>query len=191
MRHILLTIIFFIFLASCQKNLIIDEVFFDNTQLNIFSFNAAEKEIKITYESSFDDPFIEHVMKVSPGKRALSWLENNINNFGTMNLILVDIQQASIVRKEIFTEKKIAGVIKKQGEYLYELNFIVFFNLLNDDRKILATSNVEVVRTTTSSKFISLNERDHILNRLTLDSLKDLSSQSLELLKIHMSEYML
>ena len=65
------------------------------------------------------------------------------------------------------------------------------FNLLNDDKKVLATSNAEVIRTTTSSKFISLNERDHILNRLTLDSLKDLSSQSLELLKIHMSEYML
>ena len=191
MRHILLIIISLTFLASCQKILIIDEVVFDDTQLNIFSFNAAEKEIKITYASSFNDPFIEHVLKISPDKRALSWLENNINNFGTMNQILVDIQQASIVRKEIFTEKKVAGVIKKQGEYLYELNFIVFFNLLNDDKKILATSNAEVVRTTTSSKFISLNERDHILNRLTLDSLKDLSNQSLELLKIHMSEYML
>ena len=191
MRHILLTIIFFTFLASCQKNLIIDEVVFDNTQLNIFSFNAAEKEIKITYESSFNDPFIEHVMKISPDKRSLSWLENNINNFGTMNKILVDIQQASIVRKEIITEKKVAGVIKKQDEYLYELNFIVFFNLLNDDKKVLATSNAEVIRTTTSSKFISLNERDHILNKLTLDSLKDLSNQSLKLLKVHMSEYML
>ena len=98
MRHILLIIISFTFLASCQKKLIIDEVVFDNTQLNIFSFNAAEKEIKITYASSFNDPFIEHVLKISPDKRALSWLENNINNFGTMNKILVDIQQAAIVR---------------------------------------------------------------------------------------------
>ena len=181
----------FLQLVHSCSTIIIDEVFFDNTQLNIFSFNAAEKEIKITYESSFDDPFIEHVMKVSPGKRALSWLENNINNFGTMNLILVDIQQASIVRKEIITEIKVAGVIKKQDEYLYELNFIVLFNLLNDDKKILATSNAEVIRTTTSSKFISLNERDLILNKLIYDSLEDLSNQSLELLKVHMSEYML
>ena len=46
-------------------------------------------------------------------------------------------------------------------------------------------------RSTTSGKFISLNERDRILDNLTLDALRDLSNKSVELLKMHMSEYIL
>ena len=63
--------------------------------------------------------------------------------------------------------------------------------LYNDDNQIVATSKTEVNRSTTSSKFISLNERNRILDNMTLESLNDLSKKSVELLKIHMSEYVL
>ena len=65
------------------------------------------------------------------------------------------------------------------------------FLLYNDSDNILATTKVEVFRSTTSGKFISLNERNRILDNITLDSLRDLSIKSDELLKIHMSEYIL
>ena len=68
-------------------------------------------------------------MKTSPAERVHPWLENNISNFGTMNKLEVNIQEASVLRKEITTEKKVAGVMKQQDEYLYELNFLVKFNL--------------------------------------------------------------
>ena len=67
----------------------------------------------------------------------------------------------------------------------------MLFLLYNDSDQILATAKTEVFRSTTSSKFISLNERDKILDNLVMDSLIDLSNKSVELLKIHMFAYIL
>ena len=188
---IFLTFICFLVLSSCQKTEFLDDVVFDNSLLNNMSFNAGKKEIKVTFETTFNEPFIDHVMATSPTTRVISWLENNVNNFGIMNKIVIDIQKASIIRKEVDREIKVASIIKKQNEYIYELNFEVSFLLYNDSDQIVATTKTEIFRSTTSSKFISLNERDQILDNLTLDSLRDLSKKSTELLKIHMFEYML
>ena len=56
---------------------------------------------------------------------------------------------------------------------------------------MLATINAETDRTTTSSKFISLSEKERILDTLILEALIDISLKSDELLKTHMSEYLL
>ena len=183
---------FFIFL-SCQKNEFLDEIVFDNSLLNNISFIAEKKEIKISYDTTFNESYIDHVMIISPAQRINSWLENNINNFGTFNKIVIDINKASITRKEIDSKIKVevAGISKEKKEYIYELNFKVIFLLYNDSDQVLAITEAEVYRSTTSSLFISLNERNRILDNLTLNALKDLSNKSAELLKLHMSEYTL
>ena len=56
---------------------------------------------------------------------------------------------------------------------------------------MLATINAETERTTTSGKFISLNEKERILDTLILDALIDISLKSDELLKTHLSEYLI
>ena len=188
---IVLTIVCFLFLSSCEKTKFLEDVVFDNSILSGISFNVAEKEINIIYESTFNDPFVDYVMATSPTTRVISWLETNINNFGTMNKIVIDVQKASITRKEIISKVEIKGIVKKQNEYLYEIIFEILYFLYNDSNQILATTKAEVFRSTTSSQFISLNERNLILDDLTLDALKDLSNKSLELLKVHMSEHVL
>ena len=132
-------------------------------------------------------------MIISPAQRINSWLENNINNFGTFNKIVIDINKASITRKEIDSKIKVevAGISKDKKEYIYELNFKVLFLLYNDSNQVLAFTETEIYRSTTSGLFISLNERNRILDNLTLSALKDLSNKSVELLKMHMSEYTL
>ena len=130
-------------------------------------------------------------METHPTTRIISWLENNVSNFGTENKLVIDIQNASITRKDIDTEIKVSGIVKKQNEYLYELNLRVFFILYNDSSQILATTKTEVFLSTTSNKFISLNERNQILDNLTKGALKELSNKSVELLKLHMSAYIL
>ena len=183
---------FFIF-SSCQKNEFLDEIVFDNSLLNSISFIAEKKEIKVSYDTTFDESYIDHVMEISPTRRIASWLEYNINNFGTFNKIVIDINKASITRKEIDSKIKVevAGISKEKKEYIYELNFKVLFLLYNDSDQVLAFTEAEIYRSTTSSLFISLNERNRILDNLTLNALKDLSNKSIELLKVHMSEYTL
>ena len=188
---IFIVIISLLVLPSCQNTQLLEDVVFDNSLLNKITVNAENKEINVSYETTLDEPFIDHVMETLPTTRINSWLENNISNFGTENKLVIDIQNASIARKDINSEINVAGIVKKQNEYLYELNFEVKFNLYNDNNEILADTNVVVFRSTTSSKFISLNERNRVLNKLTLDSLKDLANKSEELIKLHMSEYIL
>ena len=108
-----------------------------------------------------------------------------------MNKLVIDIQKASIIRKEINREIIVAGISKKRNEYYYELNFLVIFVLYDDYNQALATAETEVIRSTTSSKFISLNEKDNILDNLIFNSLIDLSSKSVEVLKQYMSDYII
>ena len=188
---IFFVIISLLVLSSCQNTQLLEDVVFDNSLLNKITVNAENKEINVSYETTLDEPFIDHVMETLPTTRIIFWLENNISNFGTENKLVIDIQNASIVRKDINSERNVAGIVKKQNEYLYELNLEVFFILYNDSSQILATTKTEVLHSTTSSKFISLNERDRILDNLTKDALKELSNKSVELLKLHMSAYIL
>ena len=191
--RITLIFICFLILSSCQKTVIYDDVVFDNSLLNNINIIAENKRIQVSYESILSEPFIDHVVETSPTKRVVRWLEDNINHFGTENKLVIDIQNASIVRKGIDKEVKVnvAGIIKNQSDYLYELNFKILFLLYDDSDQILATTKVEVSRSTTSSQFISLNESTRILDNLILDSLRDLSNKSIELIKLHMSKYIL
>ena len=188
---IIVAVISFLLLSSCQKSQILDDVIFDNTLLNYIDFNVGKKEINVTYKATLNEPFIDHVMSKSPTTRVISWLENNINKFGNENKLVINIQKASIAKTSFDREVQVAGINKKQNEYLYELNFKVLFILYNDSDQILATVQAEAFHSTTSSEFISLNERDRILDKLTLDSLQSLSDKSFELIKGHMSEYVL
>ena len=71
------------------------------------------------------------------------------------------------------------------------MNFFIAFELYDDNNFMLATINSETKRTTTSGKFLSLSEKERILDTLILDALIDLSVKSDELLKTHMSDYLL
>jgi len=190
-KFFLLFFLCFSFFFACQKQESFEKVVFDNSILKTISINAKDKEIIISHQVELKDPFIDHVMNISPSKRIVSWLENNINNFGNENKLIINIKEASISREEKQREVKVSGVVKKQNEYFYEINFLVSFVLYDDTDQVLSTVNTNVTRSTTSSKFISLNERDYILDNITLNSLKDLSKKSVELSKKHMFEYIL
>ena len=64
--------------------------------------------------------------------KIISRLDNNISNLGTENKLVIDIHNASITRNDINMEVNVAGIIKKQDEYLYELNLEVLFILYNE-----------------------------------------------------------
>ena len=91
------------------------------------------------------------------------------------------------MKGKIKTKKK----YQEKTEIFYEIYFLIEFVLYDDNNFTRATIKAETNRTTTSSKFISLSEKERILDTLILDSLIDISLESDELLKTHMSEYLL
>ena len=134
------------------------------------------------------ESFIGHTMLIPPLKRIESWFTDNVFIFGSSNKLVLNIEEASITQNEIINKEKTKGLIENK-EYLYKINILINFVLYDDYGSILATTEVAVNRSTTSAKFISINERNQTLDSLTLEALKDVTKKSIELLKIHMFEY--
>ena len=184
-------IIFFIlfFIFSCQPVEVLDEVIFEYNQLPKISINAKEKLINEVYEINYVDPYIDYSIKKPPVLRLKDWISQNISIFGSQNKLIINIVDASLKKTE--RENKNKKKYQEKTEFFYEIHFLIEFELYDDNNFMLATINAETERTTTSSKFISLSEKERILDTLILDALIDISLKSDELLKTHMSEYLL
>ena len=186
----IIILIFPVFFISCQKTEVLDDVVFDNNLLAKININAELVEISNSYEYKISEPFVDHFMLITPSERIESWLEDNVFIFGSTNKFVVNIEEASITQNEIVSKDKTKKIIDKE-EYIYKIKILLDCILYNDNNSILATTTVEVNRSTTSGMFISINERNRILDSLTLEAVKDLATKSVELLKMHMSGYMI
>ena len=179
------TILFIFFgILSCQPIELIDDIVFDYNQLSKIIISAEQKKIINLYDSKFSEPYIDHSLKFLN-----KWFENNINIIGTENSFEMIVLDASIKKSEIPNNNS-----KKYQEktiFIFEISYLVEFTLYDDYKLILANSIVEAKRSTTSGKYISLMETERIIDTLILDCLIDISKKSEELIKIHMSNYIL
>ena len=177
------------FLISCQPVEIMQEVVFDNTVLNKFNVVAEQKTINNLYELKYDEKYIDGSLTNPPLLRLNNWLNENFIIFGNENKFVINILDASItkIERENSNKKKYEG----KNEFFYELSFVVEYVLYSDNKIILATTKVQTNRTTTSSVYISLNEKELIIDTMILEALKDLSTKSNELIKKHMSQFII
>ena len=83
------------------------------------------------------------------------------------------------------------GIVKKNKEIKYNLEYLATFNIYDDYDNLLAYTEVKSKRSTTSSSSISLYEKEKILNDLVYKSLKDFTLKSQELSKKYLNEYIL
>ena len=190
LHKFIIILIFPLFFISCQKTEVLDDVVFDNNLLAKININAELVELNNFYEYKISEPFVDHFMQITPSERIESWLEDNVFIFGSTNKFVVNIVEASITQNKIVSKDKTKKIIDSE-EYIYKIRILLDFILYNDNNSILATTTVEVNRSTTSVMFISINERNRILDSLTLEAVKDLATKSVELLKMHMSGYMI
>jgi len=182
-------IIFVYFLFGCQPIELTQEVVFDNSILNKFNIVAEEKIINNLYEVKYDDKHIDHSLEIPPSVRLNNWLEESFIIFGNENKFTINILDASIIKieRENTNKKKYEG----KTEFFYEITFMMEYILYNDDENILATTKVQTKRSTTSSIYISLNEKELIIDTMILDALKDISNKSDELIKKHMAKFII
>ncbi len=188
MNKLIIFMIFF-FLSSCKPMESLENFVFDNTQLNSFLFSANQITIKQTYQPIFEEPYIDHSIFNSPSDRLNNWINENISSFGNENLLEINILDASIKRHEQRDEK--AKTLESKELYKYELFFLIEFALYDNSNYLIATTNVESFRSTTSSKFISINEKDRIIDELIFESLNDISNEAEKYLNLYMSDYLL
>ena len=190
----MIKIYFFLFLLSlsilsCRPVETTDQVIFDYSKLNQITVSAQNKNINDLYELKYGDDYIAHFPDNPPVYFVNQWLTKNINLIGNENTFEINIIESSLRKKEIKNneEKK----YKEKTIFLYELKFLVEFILYDDSQFFLASTVVEVNRTITSSRYISLVENENIVNNLIYSSLVDLSNKAYELINIHLKDYVL
>ena len=181
-------ILIFIFAISCQPIEVIDPIEFNYSNFEKISIDAQDISINVKYNSIFSKENIEDQLDNPPLKLIQGWINENIKTFGSENKLIINIIDASISKKEIENEN--AKKYEEQSIYLYEVFFLVEFKLIDNSDYLLANTTVESNRSTTSQKYISLNERELIINDLLNNVLKDFTNETKLLLKLYMGEYL-
>ncbi len=187
MKIFFLFLIFFVF--SCQPVEKLDSIVFDNKQFTRFDIISSTIEINEIFEKKFSDPYIGHTLKVDPSQRVINWVNDNFKSVGTENIFVVSILDASLSQTEF--ENTEAKNFDEKINYRYDLFYLIEFNLFNDSRDLIATTLVETSRSTTSGLYISINEKEIIIDDLIYQSLNDLSYESNILIKKYMSAFIL
>ncbi len=182
-------IVFLFFLASCQPIEILTPTEIDNTRLESISINAKDLSINIKYKPIFSEENIEDQLKNPPIELLTNWLNENIIKFGSQNTFKINILDASIYKKEI--QNVNAKKYEEKTIFKYEIYFLVEYELYDDSDILLANTTVESFRSTTSQKYISLNERDLIINDLLFKSLIDFTNETKSMINLYMSQYLL
>ena len=184
-----LAILFFVFINACQQTNITESVVFDNNRLSKISINVNDIEINKIYKAIYSDPYIDHSLINPPIQRLENWIYENVKIFGKKNKLEINIIDASIKKLEV--EKKDSKKIQEKNIFKYELFYLVEYNLLTNADYVIATTIVESKRTTTSGRYISILEKEKIIDKLIWESLENISIQSNALLKKYMADYIL
>ena len=184
---IILNLLFFIY--GCQPIEKIDHLVFDNNQFSRFDILSNSIEIIEIFEKKISDPFIGHSLKVSPTQRIINWVNDNFKAIGNENKFNVTILDASLIQTQF--QNKEAKNFDEKNNYKYELFYLIEFNLYDDSKNLVASTLVETSRSTTSGLYISIQEKENIINDLIYQSLFDISSESNKLLIKYMGDFIL
>ena len=188
MKKIIISFIL-LFIFSCQPIEKIDSIVFDNSQFFKFDLLSSSIEINEVFEKKISDPFIGHTLKVNPSQRIINWVNDNFKAIGNENLFTVTILDASLTQIEF--ENNEAKNFDEKTNYKYELFYLIEFNLFDDSRNLVASTLVENARSTTSGIFISIQEKENIINELVYQGLNDITNESTLLLKKYMGNFIL
>ena len=189
MKKIIIILFFSIVAVSCQTIEKIDKVVFDNNQFSRFNIQSTSIEINEIFEKKISEPYIGYTLKVDPSQRIINWVNDNFIAIGTENTFNVTILDASITQTQFINKE--AKNFDEKNNYKYELFYLIEFNLSDESNKLLASTLVEASRSTTSGLYISIQEKENIIDDLIYQSLVDISNESKELLTKYMSNYIL
>ena len=176
-----------LFFLACTPVEIISPLENDISKFVKISVNSNKIIVNSDYNPVFSENNIEDQLKNPPILQIQNWIKQNIRNFGNQNELVINILDASITKKEI--DNLEAKKYEEKTIYLYEVFFLVEYELYDDSGYLLANTTVESSRSTTSQKFISLNETELIIYEMINKSLLDFTNESKSMIQLYMQEY--
>ena len=186
LKNSLIVILFFI--LSCQPIEILKPVEIDISNFEKISINTKEIEINTKYNPVFTKKNIEDQIQNPPIELMIKWNNENISKLGNENKLVINILDASITKNEV--ENIDAKKYEEKTIFKYELFFLVEYELYDNSGFLKANTTVETSRSTTSQKYISLNETEIIINDLLFQTMKDYINETKNQLSIYMGNYL-
>ena len=116
------------------------------------------------------------------------WNSQNILKLGNENKLVINILDASIKKTEIMNVD--AKKYEEKTVFKYEVSYLVEYELYDSSSYLIANTTVETSRSTTSQKYISLNETEIIINDLLVSAMKDYINETKNQLSIYMKDYL-
>ena len=187
LKNKLISLFLLLFILACEPVEIISPLEYDISKLAIISINFNKITVNSDYNPVFSEFNIEDQLKNPPILQIQNWIKQNIRSFGNQNEFVINILDASITKKEI--DNLEAKKYEEKTIYLYEVFFLVEYELYDDAGYLLANTTVESSRSTTSQIFISLNETELIINDLVNKSLFDFINETKSMIQLYMQEY--
>ena len=189
MKKISIILFLFFIINACQPIEKIDQVVFDNNQFSKFQILSNTIEVKEVFQKNISEPYIGHTLEIGPSQRIINWINNNFKKTGNENSFTVNILNASLTETQF--ENKQAKNFDEKTNYKYEIFYLIEFNLFDDSKNLIASTLVESSRSTTSGLYISIQEKENIINDLVYQCLSDISIESKKLLLKYMKDFIL
>ena len=186
LKNSLIVILFIVF--SCQPVEILEPIEINVSNFETISINANKVEINAKYNPVFAKNNIEDQIQNPPIDIMIKWNNENIIRLGNENTLVVNILDASITKNEV--ENIDAKKYEEKTIFKYELFFLVEYELYDNSGFLKANTTVETSRSTTSQKYISLNETEIIINELLFQTFNDYISETKKQLSIYMGSYL-
>ena len=175
-------------ILSCQPVEILKPIEIDTSRFEKISINATQIEVNKKYNSVFSKSNIEDQIQKSPINLMIEWNSQNILKLGNENKLVVNILDASIKKTEIMNVG--AKKYEERTIFNYELFYLVEYELYDSSNFLIANTTVETSRSTTSQKYISLNETEIIINDLLILTMTDYINEMKKQLSIYMGDYL-
>ena len=180
-------LILFIIL-SCQPVEILKPVEIDTARFEKISINVEKIEVNKKYNSVFSKSNIEDQIQKSPVNLMAEWNSQNILKLGNENTLVINILDASIKKTEIMNVD--AKKYEEKTIFKYEVFYLVEYELYDSSSYLISNTTVETSRSTTSQKYISLNETEIIINDLLVSAMKDYINETKNQFSIYMKDYL-
>ena len=187
LKNKLVSLFLLLFILACGPVEIISPLEYDISKFIKISINSNKITVNSDYNPVFSENNIEDQLKNPPILQIQNWIKQNITSFGNQNEFVINILDASITKKEI--DNLEAKKYEEKTIYLYEVFFLVEYELYDAAGYLLANTTVESSRSTTSQKFISLNEIELIIYDVINKTLLDFTNETKSMIQIYMQEY--
>ena len=187
LKNKLVSLFLLLFILACGPVEIISPLEYDISKFIKISINSNKITVNSDYNPVFSENNIEDQLKNPPILQIQNWIKQNITSFGNQNEFVINILDASITKKEV--DNLEAKKYEEKTIYLYEVFFLVEYELYDSAGYLLANTTVESSRSTTSQKFISLNETELIIYDVINKTLLDFTNETKSMIQIYMQEY--